>query len=325
MSEMQNPELEPAATVLKQGEARDSLRRVLGIAYFTVVTVAFSPILVALSRHVAKSELHSYILFIPFVSAYLIYIQWDQLPRKYGSSPKLALLAGSVALVAWAVSFVLNMQSRVSWNDYLGLTIFSFLCLLVSGGFFFLGQKWMSAAAFPVAFLFFLIPMPDAMVETLENGSKLASAEAANLFLIATNTPFLRQGTMFVLPDITIQVAQECSGIRSSWILFITSLLGAHLFLRTPWRRAALVAFVIPLGIVRNGFRILVIGLLCIHVGPGMIDSWIHHQGGPIFFAFSLVPLLLFLWWLRRGETSRPDRHERDKPRPAAAAGREPA
>ncbi len=315
---MQSPDVEPAARILKHAEGRDSLRRVLGIAYFAVVTAAFSPILVALGRHVAKSELHSYILCIPFVSAYLIYIEWNQLPRKHTSSPKLALLAGSVGLVAWAADWTLNIQNRVSWNDYLGLAVFSFLCLLVSGGFFFLGQKWMSAAAFPVAFLFFLIPMPDAMVETLESGSKLASAEAANLFLIATNTPFLRQGTIFLLPDITIQVAQECSGIRSSWILFITSLLGAHLFLRTPWRRAALVAFVIPLGILRNGFRILVIGLLCIHVGPGMIDSWIHHQGGPIFFALSLGPLLLFLWWLRRGETSRPNRDQEEKARPAA-------
>jgi exosortase/archaeosortase family protein len=63
-----------------------------------------------------------------------------------------------------------------------------------------------------------------------------------------------------------------------------------------------LVAFVIPLGILRNGFRILVIGLLCVRVGPHMIDSDIHRRGGPLFFALSLVPLFLLLWWLRRQE-----------------------
>jgi len=62
------------------------------------------------------------------------------------------------------------------------------------------------------------------------------------------------------------------------------------------------VAFVIPLGIVRNAFRILVIGLLCVHVGPHMIDSLIHRRGGPFFFVLSLVPLFLLLWWLRRRE-----------------------
>jgi len=57
---------------------------------------------------------------------------------------------------------------------------------------------------------------------------------------------------------------------------------------------------VIPLAIARNGFRILVIGLLCVHIGPHMSDSFIHHRGGPIFFALSLIPLALLLFSLRR-------------------------
>ena len=88
-------------------------------------------------------------------------------------------------------------------------------------------------------------------------------------------------------------MARECSGIRSTVVLFITSLLASHLFLKSPWRRFVLVAFVIPLAIVRNGFRILVIGLLCVHIGPHMIDSFIHHRGGPIFFVLSLIPLFV--------------------------------
>ena len=99
-----------------------------------------------------------------------------------------------------------------------------------------------------------------------------------------------------------VRVAQECSGIRSSWVLFISSLIASHMFLRTRWRRLVLVAFVIPLGIIRNGFRIVVIGLLCVHVGPHMIDSIIHRRGGPFFFVLSLVPLTLLLWWLRSQE-----------------------
>ena len=55
----------------------------------------------------------------------------------------------------------------------------------------------------------------------------------------------------------------------------------------------ALVAFVIPLAILRNGFRILVIGLLCVNVGPQMIHSLIHRRGGPLFFMLSLIPFFL--------------------------------
>ncbi|MBA2585043.1 MAG: archaeosortase/exosortase family protein, partial [Chthoniobacterales bacterium] len=141
--------------------------------------------------------------------------------------------------------------------------------------------------------------------DTLETASKLASAETANLFFSLSGTPTVRDGTIFQLPGIVIEVAQECSGIRSSWVLFITSVLAANLFLHQTWRRLFLVLFVIPLGIIRNGFRILVIGLLCVEIGPQMIHSVIHRKGGPLFFALSLIPLFLVLWWLRHGEAVR--------------------
>ncbi len=165
-----------------------------------------------------------------------------------------------------------------------------FVVLGSASGFLVLGSRWMRAAAFPFAFLIFMVPLPDALVYWLETASKLASAEAAAMYFAAAGTPLVREGTIFELPGITVEGAQECSGIRSSWVLFITSVLAANIFLKGPWRRLALVVFVIPLGILRNGFRVFVIGLLCVHVGPHMIDSIIHRRGGPLFFALSLVP-----------------------------------
>jgi exosortase/archaeosortase family protein len=53
---------------------------------------------------------------------------------------------------------------------------------------------------------------------------------------------------------------------------------------------------------LRNGFRVFVIGLLCVEIGPNMINSLIHRRGGPLFFTLSLVPLFVLLWWLRRTE-----------------------
>jgi exosortase C (VPDSG-CTERM-specific) len=160
----------------------------------------------------------------------------------------------------------------------------------------------MRTAAFPFAFLIFMVPMPDGMADALETASKVASAEVASWFFSISGTPFLRDGPRFQLPDILIEVAQECSGIRSSWVLFITSVLAANMFLKSSWRRAILVCFVIPLGIIRNGFRVFVIGMLCVHVGPNMIYSVIHRRGGPIFFVISLIPLFGLVWWLRRSE-----------------------
>ena len=275
-----------------------------GACFAVVLLAAFARPLLALINHVAGSNLHSYILLVPFVSAYLLYLRRDQLPKKYVIDLPLAIvsLAGGLAILAitWWLDFVGRGPAK---NDYLALLALSFLCCLAAGGFFFFGRDWMRAAAFPLAYLIFIVPMPDAMADALETASKFASAEAANLLFHISGTPFLRVGlVVFQLPNITLEVAQECSGIRSSWVLLLTSILAANLFLKTPWRRFALVAFVIPLAILRNGFRILVIGLLCVNVGPQMIHSVIHRRGGPVFFALSLIPLFLVLWWLRRGD-----------------------
>jgi exosortase C (VPDSG-CTERM-specific) len=280
--------------------------RVLAFLFFSAGLVAsFGGSLVSLGIHAAGSPLHSHILLIPFVSAYLLYIRRTRLPNDYSSSPIWAmagLLVGLAALIAARATGIFDPS--LSYNDHLALMTLSFISLLAAGGFFFLGQKWMLAATFPFTFLIFMVPMPDAMSDALETASKLASAEAASVFFNMGGIPVLRDSTVFQLPNITIQVAQECSGIRSSWVLVITSLLASNLFLKSPWRRAALVCFVVPLGVVRNGFRVWVIGMLCIHIGPQMIHSLVHRRGGPFFFVLSLIPLFALLWWLRRGEAA---------------------
>ena len=297
-------------TVSVQGGDRrlDPPRRgpLIRFSVFGILLVAaFSKPLFSLAVYAAGQSLHSHIVLIPFVSAYLIYIRRSSLPTNYTFSPGSAMIPFVAGVIALAAAWVPGVfGSPLSLNDYLALMALSFVGFLAAGGFFFLGRKWMTAAAFPFAFLIFIVPMPDAMADTLERASALASAEAASLFFNLTGTPTLREGVVFQLPNIAIQVAQECSGIRSSWVLFITSLLAANLFLKSGWRRAFLVCFVIPLGIARNGLRVAVIGNLCVQFGPQMIHSIIHRRGGPLFFTLSLIPLFLLLWWLRRSEAT---------------------
>ena len=270
------------------------------IVYLILLTLLFIQPLLRLMLYAAHSDLHSHILLVPLISGYLLYIQRGRRSTAYRSSIAGSVVLGGIGIAALAAGIV--WRGSASINDELALMALAFVSFVAAGGFLFFGSKWMAAAAFPFAFLIFMVPLPDAAVNWLEKASMLASAEAAALFFNATGTPLARSGTVFELPGIVLQVAPECSGIHSSWVLFITSLLASHLFLKNRWRRIVLVAFVIPLGILRNGFRILVIGLLCVHIGPDMIDSPIHHQGGPLFFALSLIPLFLLVCWLRRQE-----------------------
>ncbi len=124
----------------------------------------------------------------------------------------------------------------------------AYVSFVAAGGFLFLGSKWMAAAAFPVAFLIFMVPLPDAAVHWLETASVLGFGGRRGLALQDDGHPArARRHGVRAARDRRCEVAQECSGIRSSWVLFITSLVASHLFLESPWRRIVLVAFVIPL------------------------------------------------------------------------------
>src|SRR5437868_8441471 len=225
-TELTRPGNERVRPSLSWRNARQALHtRVAAFLGFAILlTAVFIKPLFSLAAGAIHSQLDSYIVLVPFVSAYLIYDRRKGLPKEYGFSlwAIIPLLAGIIALTT---ALKLHRPGNaLSDHDCLALMALSFVGFLAAGGFFFLGRKWMTAAAFPFAFLIFIVPMPDAMADTLETASALASAEAASLFFDLTGTPTLRLGAVFQLPNIMIHVAQECWGSRSTWVLIITSL-----------------------------------------------------------------------------------------------------
>jgi exosortase len=176
-----------------------------------------------------------------------------------------------------------------------------------------LGRTLTVALTFPLWMLVFIVPLPHFFIDGSEIVLQHASAWASHLLFQISGTPVFKEGLVFSLPGLTLRVAQECSGVRSSLVLLITSLLASNLYLRTPWKRALLVIFTLPLGILRNALRIVTLALLSIHVDPGIMDSALHHKGGPLFFAVSLLPFFALLIVLVRSDypkkTVSPDGH----------------
>ena len=282
-------------------------RPVRGFLVFAgVLVIGFSLPLLGLVRLALKEDLFSHVLLIPFIAGYLVWLQREGLEpasarRSVGAVIPL-LLGLSLAGVGW---FRLARGWRPPPEDYLALMTLAFCSLLIGGGLLFLGGRNMRILAFPAAILMFMVPFPVAVTKAIEWFFQHASADAAHALFGLVGQTLLREGLRFHLPGMSVEVAEECSGIRSSLVLFITSLLAGHLFLRSPWRRAALALAVIPLGILRNGFRIFTIAMLSSHVDPDIVRSPLHTRGGPLFFLLSLVPFFLLLLWLRKSEQRR--------------------
>jgi exosortase C (VPDSG-CTERM-specific) len=280
----------------------------LRVARFAVwvalLLLCFHRPLMMLAGFAFHSELYSYLLLVPFISTHLIWMDRRELifPQHLNSAPAAVpvLLGFMVLAIGW-------LALRRGWTpplqDFLAWLSSAFVLLLLGGFLLFFGYQTCRRVAFPLCFLAFLIPFPAYVEALLQALLQKGSADCAFIFFKLCGTPVLFEGTQFQLPGFSLQVAPECSGIHSSLVLFLTSLLAGHLLLKSPRNRAVLAVAVFPLALLRNAVRIAIIGELCIHVSPDMINSYIHKHGGPFFFVLSLVPLFLLLLFLRKFET----------------------
>ena len=266
------------------------------------LALCFSLPLYNLLRLIASDDLYTDIPLIPLISLYLIWMHRENLPLSFHTAAKPGLLFFAGGLLTLAVYWAASQSAPWPIENYLAINILALLLIFIGICFFFFGKTFMSAVAFPAALLVFTIPFPGFLRHRLETFLQHGSAICAGFFFQLTSVPVFRDGLNFRLPGCLIQVAPECSGIHSTIVLAITSLIGSWLFLRSPWKRTALVLAVIPLALIRNGFRIFVVVRLCAAYGPQMLNAPIHRHGGPLFFALSLVPFFLLLLFLRKTE-----------------------
>jgi exosortase len=154
-------------------------------------------------------------------------------------------------------------------------------------------------------FLPLLVPIPDFLVGRAISWLQEGSAFVAFWLFKTLQVPVMREGLVFHVPSLDLEVAKECSGIRSSVILLITTLLVAEFVLRSVWRKSVLILSVIPIVILKNGLRIVTISLLTVYVSRSFLHGGLHQSGGIVFYVLGLLALLPILNLLKRREMRR--------------------
>lgn len=258
----------------------------------------------ALFTLVWTNDTFSQIPLIPLVSLFLIYGSRKEIfsDVSFGWTIGAALIVPGLAFV---VAARLDAGQLSSANQ---ATVFMFGIVLIWIGAFalFFGTHAFQSARAPLLFLLFAVPIPQPLLSKLITFLQEKSADAAEAFFSLGRVPYLRRGLIFDLPGVSIQVAEECSGIRSTLALFTTTALAAALFLKSNWRRLLLLVVVVPIAIVKNGLRIATLSALAIYVNPAFLTGNLHHHGGVLFFLIALVPMALLLIFLEKQERARP-------------------
>ena len=254
---------------------------------------------VSLSLQYGRYEHYSHIVLIPFISLYLLYVNRRAIFAVAESAPWPGVFLVTIG-VAWAW---LTSALAPDKQAYLSPAMLSMVTACWGAFLLCYGIQAFRKASFGLLLLLFMAPLPSFLLQAIIGFLQRASTEATGLLFGLLDVPVFRQGFVFVLPGLTIEVTEACSGIRSGLALLITSLVAGHLFLGSTWTKLALVLAVLPLTIVKNAVRIVVLSLLASYVNPSFVmDSALHRYSGIPLFFLSLAALAALVWLLRRSE-----------------------
>lgn len=285
-------------TIDQHGEL---FRRHLGFTIFLVGTViVFWTFLKSLLRYSLAHDTATHIILVVPVSAYLFYLKKKQI----FSNVTRGIVPGSVLFLSAVILWWLDKQHVISLvlDGELSLVILAIVILWMSGFMFFYGPRAFVKGCFPLLFLLFLVPLPALLVEKITFFLQSGSATVAFGMLKLLSVPVLKQGFVMHLPTLDIEVAKQCSGIRSSLILFITTLLIGQFALRAAWRKLLLILCVVPILIFKNAARIVALSLLSIYVDRGFLHGWLHASGGILFYVLGLLMLIPIVRVFRNSE-----------------------
>jgi exosortase len=262
-------------------------------------SLLFAKPLIALIQMAYVSGEVSYLMLIPFIGAWILVVDHRKIFRdlSYDRARGAALFSCAVC-----VGLIASLVSGGPSNLRLPTFILALVMIWMSGFLLLFGKAASKAASFPLLFLLLMVPLPQSLLNRTIYILQTGSAWITGAFFDLFGVPALREGFVFHLPGVNIEVTQECSGIRSSMVLLILALIVAHFYLLTFWKKALFVIFGLFIMILKNGIRIATLTLLAMYVDPSFLTGRLHHQGGIVFFLVGLVLLLPVLWLLQRGE-----------------------
>lgn len=269
---------------------RNLIRRSLCFAFLLAAScLLFRMPLKNLAVFATTHDYGSHIFLIVPISVYLIYLRRGQVFSEVQSD---VLPSSILFLAAGALKSVADTFNARGGSDYLWLEVVAVLLFWTAVFIVCYGIHAFRAAFFPFFFLLLIVPAPDFLMQKAISSLQEGSATVAFWLFKILNVPVFREGLVFHIPTLDLEVAKECSGIRSSVVLLITTLLLGEFLLRTFWSKTILVVSLIPIVILKNGLRIVTISMLTIYVNRGFLYGWLHKSGGIVFYLLGLLALV---------------------------------
>lgn len=227
---------------------------------------------------------YSHGFLVPFFSAFLI---WKD--RK-----KLASIKAQPS--GWGLVIVL-LGLAILVFGVLGAELFtsrtSLLFILAGLVIYFQGWKYFRVLVFAWLFLFLMVPPPDLIMNMVTIPLQFLASDLATWFLRFFGVPVLESGNVLQLSNMSLEVVEACSGIRSLISLVTLAIIYGFLLEESYLIRTILAVAAIPIAVLANGLRIMGTGITGLYWDPDKAQGFFHEFSGWVIFVLSLICLFV--------------------------------
>lgn len=230
----------------------------VGVAFL----VCYASVLRSLAHQWATNDVYAHGFLVPLIAGYIVWVRRDRL-AKVRMQP--APAAGWIVILAGLAALIAGDAGGVQVLAQLSLVItFAGLLLLL------FGAELLIELRLPVFCLLFMIPIWEIFTGPLQYPFQRLSAEIGARVLRLAGIPLVFNGVLLELPDITLEVAEACSGVNFLVAILAVGIPQAWIQLASIRHRLLVVFLATAIALLTNGLRVAVIGVLAYYhlTGP---------------------------------------------------------
>lgn len=260
---------------------------ILILAFFLI---AFFPVWRGLINAWSNSEDYSHAFFIPPISLYLIWMKKQELSKVPTAMSMAGFCLFVGALFFYVVAFLAKITTAATASMILAIVALVWTLY---------GASVTKLLAFPLFFLFLMVPIPSQIYSEATIPLQLFVSKVSTMLAMTIDIPVYREGNVLHLPDRTMQVVEACSGLRSIISLFTLSLVFAYIAHPSNTMRVLLTVAALPVALLINIFRVLIMLAAFYFYNFDLTSGALHTYFGLVIFLLALLLLYLISRFLR--------------------------
>ena len=188
--------------------------------------------------------------------------------------------------------------------DYLILEALGLYGAVIAIAYRLAGGKLLRELSFPLFFLAFAIPIPGWVLDQATAPLKHFASSITTGVLQFAGVPIVREGVTLYVAQYQLLVEDACAGMNAIVGLTSLGLFYAYIMRGTSWRYCLLLMlFILPIAVLANVVRIIVLVLLTLYAGDQAAQGFLHGTAGLVLFGSALLLVMALdsvLWPLFR-------------------------